>query len=123
MNRSPVSEPSVLYGIVEDEAVRDSITVLFVTRGLTVRMYSAVQAFLDDHYLPVLASGCLIIDVSSQTGTGVELLKQLRDRGLRLPAVILGGPLDQMDTTVLEKPVAASDLITHVERALGRSRG
>jgi two-component system response regulator FixJ len=113
----------VLYGIVEDEAVRDSITVLFVTRGLTVRMYSAVQAFLDDHYLPVLASGCLIIDVSGQTGTGVELLKQLRDRGLRLPAVILGGPLDQMDTTVLEKPVAASDLITHVERALGRSRG
>jgi two-component system response regulator FixJ len=123
MNRSPVSEPSVLYGIVEDEAVRDSITVLFVTRGLTVRMYSAVQAFLDDHYLPALASGCLVIDVSSQTGTGVDLLKQLRDRGLRLPAVILGGPLDKMDTTVLEKPVAASDLITHVERALGRSRG
>jgi two-component system response regulator FixJ len=111
----------VLYGIVEDEAVRDSIAVMFVTRGLTVRMYSAVQAFLDDHYLPALASGCLVIDVSSQTG--VDLLKQLRDRGLRLPAVILGGPLDKMDTTVLEKPVAASDLITHVERALSRSRG
>ena len=123
MNRSPASEPSVLYGIIEDNAVRDSITVLFVTRAFTVRMYSSVQAFLDDHYLPALASGCLVIDVSSQTETGVDLLKQLRDRGLRLPAVILGGPLDQMDTTVLEKPVTASDLITHVERALGRSRG
>jgi two-component system response regulator FixJ len=108
-----------------DDAVRDSIRLLFETAGFTVcALGDAVQlqALLLDQ-----APRCLVLAVELQPLSGIELLAQLREGGIQIPAIVTsckGGVPMAVEamragaTDFLEKPLMDARLLSIVRRHL-----
>ena len=114
---------ATLYVLSDDNAVRDSIDALFQANGMPVQAYESPAALLQD--LPAMLKGCVLIDVYARRRDPIDLLDQLRVRGLSLPAIILvsgpsAGVLPPSQAVILQKPVAAIDLVAAVNDVLVR---
>ena len=115
----------VVHIVDDDEAVRQSLAFLLSTAGIPVRVYESATSFLAG--LPTLQAGCLITDVRMPDMTGLELLQQLRGRGIKLPVIVITGhgdiPLavEAMKCGALdfiEKPFDAATVVTRVRDAV-----
>jgi two-component system response regulator FixJ len=116
---------STIHLIDDDEAVRDSVEFLFDSAGLPVRTYESAVAFLDQ--LQPEIAGCIVTDVRMPEMSGLELLRELRSRGVGLPVVVITGhgdvPLavEAMKAGAadfLEKPFEDERLLQVARRAL-----
>jgi two-component system, LuxR family, response regulator FixJ len=114
--------------IDDDQAVRESIEFLLRSAQLTVRTYESASAFLA--VAPTVGSGCVITDVRMPGITGIDLLRRLKEMGLRLPVIVITGhgdvPLavEAMKfgaVDFLEKPFDDDVLLASVRSALDRS--
>jgi two-component system response regulator FixJ len=114
--------------IDDDEAVRESIEFLLRTAQLTVKTYETASAFLA--VAPTVGSGCIITDVRMPGMSGIDLLRRLKEMGLRLPVIVITGhgdvPLavEAMKfgaVDFLEKPFDDDVLLAAVRSALDRS--
>jgi two-component system response regulator FixJ len=114
--------------IDDDQAVRESIEFLLRSAQLTVRTYESASAFLA--VAPTVGSGCVITDVRMPGITGIDLLRRLKEMGLRLPVIVITGHGDvplaveamkfgALD--FLEKPFDDDVLLASVRSALDRS--
>ena len=56
---------------------------------MAVRTYASAEEFLDR--LPVQAAGCIVTDLQMPRVDGLELLRRLTARGLRLPVILMTG--------------------------------
>jgi two-component system response regulator FixJ len=75
--------------VIDDEATaRKSLAFLLENAGLQVRTYDSARAFLDQ---PFPDSGCVITDIRMPGVSGMELLRDLSRRTLRLPVIIVTG--------------------------------
>jgi two-component system response regulator FixJ len=115
----------VIYIVDDDDAVRDSLSVLFAVEGMTVRSYASAQGLLDD--LPAARGGCIVTDVHMPQMGGVQLLQRLRALGVALPVIVVtgrGGARLAAEVkaagavTIIEKPFAPDELIAAVRMAL-----
>jgi two-component system response regulator FixJ len=115
----------VIYIVDDDDAVRDSLSVLLGATGLRVRTFASAQGLLDD--LPQAGSGCVITDVHMPGMGGLELLERLRARKVALPVIVIsgrGGPRLAAEAAaagaaaVIEKPFAPDALIAAIRAAL-----
>jgi len=122
-------EPHVIYVVDDDSNIRHAIRAVLEDAGRTVEDYAASEAFLAA-YRPG-REGCLLVDAYLPGMGGIELLQRLRDRGDRLPAILITGSSDvpmavqamkagAMD--FIEKPIGAPELLASVERALEQAR-
>ncbi|AWT37491.1 DNA-binding response regulator [Deinococcus arenae] len=121
MTRQP--EP-VVYLVDDDAAVRDALTFLLGTVGLTVRSFPdglALQAQLTPGDV-----GCLLLDLRMPHVSGLQVQQQLRARGIDLPVIILTGhgnvdlcrrAFQEGAVDFLEKPVDETALLEAVQRA------
>jgi two-component system response regulator FixJ len=116
---------STIHLIDDDEAVRDSVEFLFDSAGLPVRTYESAVAFLDQME-PEIA-GCVVTDVRMPEMSGIDLLRELRNRGIGLPVIVITGhgdvPLavEAMKAGAadfLEKPFEDERLLQVAKRAL-----
>lgn len=116
---------STIHLIDDDEAVRDSVEFLFDSAGLPVRTYESAVAFLDEME-PEIA-GCVVTDVRMPEMSGIDLLRELRNRGIGLPVIVITGhgdvPLavEAMKAGAadfLEKPFEDERLLQVAKRAL-----
>lgn len=82
----------LVHVIDDDPAVRDSLSFLLETANLSARTYDSAAAFLEA--LPDVKRGCVVTDVRMPGMTGIELVKQLRTQGFRLPIVMITGHAD-----------------------------
>lgn len=124
---SPSATPTLC--IIDDDAgVRDSLAMLFRSVGLASRLFADAREFLDA--LPVEAASCLVLDVRMPGTSGLELLEELRRRGLAFPAVIMTGHADvpmavramkSGAVDFLEKPFNNQMMIDAVQRALSQA--
>lgn len=117
-----------VHVVDDDAAMRDSLCVLLQSSGFDVRTYDSAQAFLAA--APSLA-GCVLTDVRMPEIDGLELQRHLRERGIRLPVIVMTG---QGDVPIavramkagavdfLEKPFQDTQLFDAVRRALDQSR-
>lgn len=123
------TEPNTVHVIDDDDAVRDSLAFLLETEGLSVVTYASAPAFLDtaDH-----AIGCIVADVRMPEMDGMELLRQLANRGNTLPVIIITGhgdvPLavEAMKSGAadfIEKPFDDLLLLKAVRAALNNAAG
>jgi two-component system response regulator FixJ len=80
---------AVIYVIDDDEAVRDSLSFLFKTAGLSARTYESATAFLD--HLPRINAGCIITDVRMPGLSGLDLLRRLKELHSAVPVVVITG--------------------------------
>ena len=118
--------PAEFIVVVDDDAaVRDSLGILLEAHGLRVRDFPSGAAFFQsDAYC---AASCLILDYHMPSMTGIEILEELRRRGLSYPTIMITGLSDPMITrralssgvmAILEKPLPDDVLIDSVRIAL-----
>jgi two-component system CheB/CheR fusion protein len=97
--------------------------------GQTVEVYASAEAFLDA-YRPG-AEGCLLVDAVMPGMSGFALLQRLKDKGSRLPAIMITGngdvhmavrAMQAGAVDFIEKPVGSDELLASIDHALEQTR-
>ncbi len=82
-----LNPPGTVYVVDDDDAVRDSLGLLFRTAGLPVEEFASGADFLDG---PVPARhACLVLDIRMPGMTGTMLQDKLIERGTDLPIIFI----------------------------------
>ena len=109
----------------DDDAVRNSLKFSLELEGFTVRLYKGGAELLAEPQLPHW--GCLVVDFSMPGMDGIELVRRLRQRHIRYPAILMtsrisdglrGQAIRAGFRAVLEKPLQDSSLLDSIHRAL-----
>jgi FixJ family two-component response regulator len=111
--------------LVDDSAgVCEAVSLLLKTVNLDTRVYSNPTLFMD---ADIEDAGCILLDVRMPEMSGLEVFRQLRERGVEIPVIFMTGHGDvAMAVRVmrsgafdfLEKPVDDQVLIDSVLEAL-----
>ncbi len=105
--------------IDDDPGVRNSLCMALETAGMHASGYESAEAFLQAVNENTL--GCVILDFRLQGMSGLEMLRQLRDRNIQLPVIMITGHGDVPVAVAsmklgavdfLEKPVDPQKLLT-----------
>jgi FixJ family two-component response regulator len=119
----------IVYVVDDDDAAREYVGWLLESAGWTVRSYNSAQDFLE-HYDPA-SPGCLVTDVRMPGLSGLDLQRELADRSLRLPIIMMSAFAEvpmavraMRDGAVdfLEKPFDGQALIERVRGAIEANR-
>jgi two-component system response regulator FixJ len=97
-----------VYLIDDDDAMRESITLLLETSGVKVAGFASASAFLA--VAPTLEAGCILTDVYMPGVDGLELQRRLKEIGVVLPVVIMTGHAD-VPMAIKALKAGASDFI------------
>jgi two-component system, LuxR family, response regulator FixJ len=109
----------------DDDAVRNSLKFALELEGLSVRLYKGAAEILAEADLP--RHGCLVIDDAMSGMDGTELVRQLRQRQIRYPAILITSRANHGlrgkspctgFQTVLEKPLQDGRLLDSIHLAL-----
>ena len=110
----------------DDEAIRDALSWLFQSRGVSTSDWPSAEAFLADYREDM--SGCLVLDVRMDGMSGLELFDRLLAVGCPMPVVFLTGHGDVPLAVAavkkgaydfIEKPFNDNELVNRVIEALG----
>jgi len=123
-----MSSEALVHVIDDDEAARQSLEFLLRSARIDVRTHESAVAFLAA--VPSITAGCIITDVRMPEMSGVDLLRQLKDRRVAVPVIVITGhgdialaveamKLGAVD--FLEKPFDDDILLASVRSALTRS--
>jgi len=80
------TEPTVFI-VDDDPAVRQALTVLLRSMHLRAESYESAQQFLDT--CDSARAGCLLLDVRMPGISGLELLEQLNQGEVHMPAIVM----------------------------------
>jgi two-component system, LuxR family, response regulator FixJ len=114
-----------IYVVDDDEAVRDSLSMLLEARGYTSRGFASALEFLAA--APTLRPGCVIADIRMPGLDGLELQQRLIERRLAFPLIVITGhgdvplavrALKAGAVDFIEKPFAAETILDSVATAL-----
>lgn len=111
--------------IVDDEeAVRKSLAFMLTMNGFAVKMHQSAEAFLA--FAPDVRNGVLVTDLRMPDMSGVDLLRNLGDRKIKIPSIVITGhgdvpmAVEAMKAGAvdfIEKPFEDSVIIEAIERA------
>jgi two-component system, LuxR family, response regulator FixJ len=116
-----------VYIVDDDEAVRDSLSVLLESKAFAVRSFSSALEFLEA--TPSLPAGCLIVDIRMPEMDGLELQHHLISRSLDFPLIVITGHGDVPlavramkagAVDFIEKPFTLEAILDSLEVALLR---
>ena len=117
----------VVHLIDDDEAVRQSLAFLLTSAGFAVRTYASATAFLDA--LVAVQPGCIVTDVRMPGLSGLDLQRELINRRIGLPVIVMTGHGDvklAVETMkagavdFIEKPFQDETLISAIRTAFDR---
>jgi FixJ family two-component response regulator len=127
--RSPVTEPNYIAVVDDDESVRDAVTNLFRSMGLTAYPFASAEEFLSSSALE--HTSCLVLDVQMPGMGGLNLQTHLASIGKDIPIVFVTAYHDEAvrhralqsgAVCFLTKPVDEGDLLEGLHSALPSSR-
>lgn len=113
------------YIVDDDEAIRDSLSWLMQSRGITCRTYASAESFLEAW--DASFAGCILLDIRMGEMSGNELFDRLIERGCQLPVIFLTGhgdvplavsTLKNGAFDFVEKPFNDNQLVDRVIEAL-----
>ncbi len=122
MNRAA---PPMIYVADDDAAVRDSLRALLEAAGYGVRAFSSGDALLDAYQAG--CASCLVVDVDMPGASGIEVQRELAERGAGVPVIVISGcgsaeqaarALAAGAADYLDKPIARKALLASIGRAL-----
>jgi FixJ family two-component response regulator len=117
----------MVFVIDDDHSMRMAIKRLLVAVGLNVEVFGAGQEFLESK-LPDVPS-CVILDVRLPGPSGLDLQREMADRGIQLPIIFITGHGDipmsvqAMKAGAVEfltKPFRDQDLLDAISQAIKR---
>lgn len=118
---------NTVFIIDDDASVRDSLGLVLGLRGYRTALFSDATSFLSA--LRPDWQGCMIIDIRMPGMSGLELQRELLQRGCSLPAVIITGHGDVSTAReafrseaidFLEKPLNEAKLLQAIDEAFAR---
>ena len=113
-----------IFVVDDDPSIRVGVKRLLRENGFNARLFDSAAALLN--YADFGEAFCIILDIDLNGQSGIDLRRQLVDRGVRLPVIfITGNDSDASRSAAIEsgciayltKPFPASSLIEPVERA------
>ncbi|MBC3362845.1 response regulator [Pseudomonas sp. SWRI154] len=122
-----MSDTAIVSVIDDDESVRVALDGLLRSHGYSVRTYASAIDFLSSAELENTA--CLLSDIQMPGMTGVQLLDELRARGVDIPLIFITGlpavpprarPGAGGSVAVFAKPFRCAELVACIESILGR---
>src|SRR6185437_2498835 len=120
-----MAKPATVYVVDDDPGIRNSLQMVLATAGLNAGVYNSAENFLEDY--DGRSPGCLLLDMYMPGMHGIDLVRTLRERGCRLPILVITGSatvrmaIDTMKlgaTDFMEKPVPSSTLLEKIRHAL-----
>ncbi|RIX46766.1 MAG: DNA-binding response regulator [Rhodocyclales bacterium GT-UBC] len=109
----------------DDEAIRDALSWLLLSRGIPCTTYASAEAFLST-WNPGLA-GCVVLDMRMSGMSGLDCFDRLREQKSTLPVIFLTGhgdvplavsTLKKGAFDFFEKPLNDNDLATRIQEAM-----
>jgi len=120
------TQPTV-YIVDDDDAVRDSLSLLLDLRGFRTRTFASAEAFLEA--LSPELRGCAVVDLRMPGMGGAALQEELARQAPTLPVIIVTahGDISAARRTLkagavdfIEKPIDDEQLIAAIRAALDR---
>jgi FixJ family two-component response regulator len=119
-----VRRPFVVL-VDDDPHVLQSLQFAFEVDGFDVLAFANAEDLLARP--PIEGAGCLVLDYQLGGINGLSLLERLRERGCRLPAVMITTPsgdliarAGRVGVGVIEKPLLCDTLVSEVRRLMDR---
>ena len=118
---------NTVFIVDDDSSVRDSLGLLLGLRGYRTSLFADAASFLSA--LRADWQGCLIVDIRMPGMNGLELQRELQERGCVLPVVVISGHGDVNSAReafradaidFLEKPLDEGKLIQAIDEAFRR---
>jgi len=118
-------EYRTVYVIDDDEAIRESLSLLLEAHELPVQTFASAREFLA--VVPTVPPGCVVTDLRMPGMDGFELLQRLRECNLRMPVIVMTGhgevplavqALKAGAADFIEKPFPAQALFDAIQSAL-----
>jgi FixJ family two-component response regulator len=119
-----------VYIIDDDDAVRDSMSMLLDSADLPHHCFESADDFFNHH--DGTQRGCLVLDIRMPGMTGLELQQQLTKIESTLPIIFITGHGDvpmaveamrQGAIDFLRKPINEQDLLDRINQALNQESG
>ena len=119
-----------VFIIDDDEAVRDSMSMLLETVNLTHQCFSSALEFLDSY--DGTQQGCLVLDIRMPGMSGLELQDRLKESEALLPIIFITGHEDvpmavkamrKGALDFMRKPIREKDLLDRIQEALDYEAG
>jgi len=120
------AEPTV-FVVDDDEGVRRWLRDVIKSAGLNVETYASAEEFLD--HIDATRPGCVVLDLSMQGMSGLELQAELSARGIPIPVIIATGYGD-VPTVVramkadavdfVQKPISGAHMLELIRMAIQR---
>ena len=123
-------QPQLVYVIDDDEAVRDSMSMLLDSVDLSYRCFETADDFFSYH--DNTQRGCLVLDIRMPGMSGLQLQQRLSAIGSTLPIIFITGHGDvpmaveamrQGALDFLRKPVNEADFLDRIRLAFDQESG
>lgn len=122
-----MTERKLIHIIDDEDAIRRSASFMLKTSGYAVQAWASGTEFLKD--ARHAEHGCILLDIRMPEIDGLEVQRQLAERGVTMPIVIMTGHGDVSIAVramkagavdFLEKPFEKAALIGAIEEAFNR---
>lgn len=122
------TERSLVAVVDDDESVRESLPDLLREFGFAAHAFSSAEEFLASD--SVGETRCLILDIAMPGMTGLDLQRELKIRGHKIPIIFITAQadesvraraFDQGASEFLLKPFSDTALLAALNTALGLS--
>jgi FixJ family two-component response regulator len=88
-----VPERPLVAVVDDDDAVREALSDVLREFDFAVEVFASAEAFLA--FDGMERSDCLVLDIAMPGMTGLELQRELKRRGLRIPIVFITAHADR----------------------------
>ncbi len=120
-----MAENPTIFIVDDDEAVRDSLSMLIESAGMKSQTFGSCREFLAKRAPP--QHSCLLLDVHMPEMSGLQLLDEMAKRGIKLPVIVMTGQADVPlavramkagAVDFIEKPFTDELMLDAIQRAL-----
>lgn len=121
----PLLSRVTIYLVEDDEAVSDALSAILESHGADVEAFPSIGAASAVSFEKRPA--CLLLDLQLSDGWGIDLLRNLRDRGLEMPVIAMTGRTEPWLAAAaeearvvkfLEKPVDGDEVAEMIYQAI-----